>query len=299
MPEIRVTPFAEAGLGAYDTICMDINVLPGTTWRIEARGPGRLNHEDLQRTLNTAVAARFLGGNNDYMQLQGSTATLQYDCTLGVLTGGTITITQDYVDTTAFGVRYGRALPADRDTPTLERERIRQENARKAAATRDVAEKVARTTLERMLNEDQLKQLADHGYFDVIGNLGTRYRLYANAYSGNVYWIDETGYAAGNFCAHPDTAGRSLDGKRGRLPVSDSVIGQKLMLETDEVRFLSLANLFGGTYPPVVSRGQAGAAAFPPGMANGWIPLVGCECQACQTARHAEVPAAHGDRLPR
>lgn len=297
MPEIRVTPFAEAGLGAYDTICMDINVLPGTTWRIEARGPGRLNHEDLQRTLNTAVAARFLGGNNDYMQLQGSTATLQYDCTLGVLTGGTITITQDYVDATAFGVRYGRALPAARDAAVLEREQARLEQRRQTAVVRAAADKVARTTLERMLNEDQLKMLKECNCFEVIGNLGTRYRIEANAYSGNVYWIDETGFRAGNFCAHPDTAGRSLDGKRGRLPVSDSVIGQKLMLETDEAHFLSLANLFGGTYPPVVSRGQAGAAAFQP-VALGWIPLVGCECQACRATRCVEVPAALGDHLP-
>lgn len=294
MPEIRVTPFAEAPVGVDFTVCIDINVLPGTTWRVEARGPGRLHHEDLQRALNTAVTAQLLGGN--YAQLQGSVATFQYDCTLGVFTAGTITVTQDYVEATAFGTRFANALPTTRDVPLaaamLERERIRQEAARKSS----MAEKVARTTLERMLNEDQLKQLADHGYFEVIGNLGTRYRLYANAYSGNVYWIDETGFAAGNFCAHPDTAGRSLDGKRGRLPVSDSVIGQKLMLETDEARFLSLANLFGGTYPPVVSRGQAGAAAFLPA---GYAAIPGCECPWCQAVRGAEVPAAQRDRLPR
>lgn len=297
MPEIRVTPFAAAPVGVDFTVYVDINVLPGTTWRVEARGPGRLHHEDLQRALNTALERQRIP---DYMRLQGSTATLQYDCTIGVFTGGTIMVEAENVEATAFGDCYARTLPTGREVPinaaVLERERARQEEARKRDEARRVVEKVARTTLERMLDEDQLKMLKECNCFEVIGNLGTRYRIEANAYSGNVYWIDEAGFRAGNFCAHPDTAGRSLDGKRGRLPVSDSVIGQKLMLETDEARFLSLANLFGGTYPPVVSRGQAGAAAFLPA---GYAAIPGCECPWCQAVRGAEVPAAQRDRLPR
>jgi hypothetical protein len=86
----------------------------------------------------------------------------------------------------------------------------------------------AEELLRSCLTEVQQSQLQRHGWFEVTAASGRAYRVY-RGYAGNV--ISE----GQRFCIHgsPD------------LPDADQMLGQKLLIETDEATFLRIANASG------------------------------------------------------
>ena len=104
---------------------------------------------------------------------------------------------------------------------------------------RHVAMTRARSLLESVLSIEQREELKKHAHFHVCGSRGRRYRIKANGQSGNVELLDRNGRVQGRFCAHP----------AGYLPDADAWLAQMLALETDEDRFLRIANVHAGARP--------------------------------------------------
>lgn len=89
----------------------------------------------------------------------------------------------------------------------------------------------ARKLLRQSLNRLQKKQLEMFQYFDVISQTGKTYRIHFGR-SRNVKEMVGDKVVA-TLCAHP-----TLD-----CPNEDTMLAQKLMLETDEMAFLYIANI--------------------------------------------------------
>jgi hypothetical protein len=89
----------------------------------------------------------------------------------------------------------------------------------------------ARPLLEAWLSPVQLEQLRTSGYFDVIGSdSGKIYRVR----QGRLMNVDElgpSGIPLIHWCFLPE----------GHLPISDIMLAQKIALETDEKRTLTIA----------------------------------------------------------
>jgi hypothetical protein len=82
------------------------------------------------------------------------------------------------------------------------------------------------------LSAAQRDQLALFNYFDVIGgDTGTRYRIHFG-YLMNVEALDERGSGKRKLCFIP----------KGRLPVGDSMLAQKIALELFETEAVQVAN---------------------------------------------------------
>lgn len=99
------------------------------------------------------------------------------------------------------------------------------------------ATKRARDLLERSLDQKQRQALTSYGYIPVIGSLGTRYHLRI----GHVYnatWFKHSGVIGGELCGGPEVYLSTGE----YLPDEDYVLGQLLLLVTDEGEFLSHAN---------------------------------------------------------
>ena len=88
------------------------------------------------------------------------------------------------------------------------------------------AEKLLRSCLSPQ-QQDELERL--HHFHLIVGN--KRYRINRGR-SRNIQLIDETGKVVKHLCAHP----------REYVPDADTMLAQKLMLETDEESFLKIAN---------------------------------------------------------
>jgi hypothetical protein len=101
-----------------------------------------------------------------------------------------------------------------------------QEAKRKAASLR------AEHLLFTILTPSQVKQYTDDACFDVEVD-GRVYRLHSNSRSGNVVLL-ENGKPKFKYCAHPRDA--------HDVPIPDVLLGQLLMLQTNEPEFLRLAN---------------------------------------------------------
>lgn len=115
-----------------------------------------------------------------------------------------------------------------------ERARRREEQARilaKQAKASDRAEKL----LRECLSPRQAAELQRQGHFhvEVIGLNGAirRYRI-ERGRSGNVKQVDEQGRVLKRLCLHPIES----------VPDADTMLAQKLLLETDEEQFLQTAN---------------------------------------------------------
>jgi len=91
--------------------------------------------------------------------------------------------------------------------------------------------------LESILNEAQREHLREKKWFLVRGKSGTLYRV-RRGRAGNVDQLDAEGKVVDRFCAHPTMY----------VPDGDTMAGQKLMLETDDVAFQRLANSNGPGY---------------------------------------------------
>ena len=90
--------------------------------------------------------------------------------------------------------------------------------------------------LGSLLSKDQPVSLKDRNYFDleVTGRDGAvkRYRIHKGR-SGNVELLAPDGTPLRRYCAHPDLY----------VPDEDTMLSQKLVLESDEERFLRTANV--------------------------------------------------------
>jgi hypothetical protein len=93
------------------------------------------------------------------------------------------------------------------------------------------ADKTAEELLMSCLSKEQQAELRLHDYFHVVGARSGRRYCIKRGRAGNVSWRPSLGPAI-RYCIH-DSAG---------LPAADTMLGQKLMLETDEDEFLRIAN---------------------------------------------------------
>jgi hypothetical protein len=131
------------------------------------------------------------------------------------------------------------------ETPEQAAERGRREAERRrldeAARLETVrADERALALLVGILSEEQRRDLAAHGYFFVDAPSGRRYRI-DKGRSGNVKVIDRvTGVWVESLCIH----------QGDYVPVYDTMVMQKLLIETAEDEFRAVANITrrDGTY---------------------------------------------------
>lgn len=95
---------------------------------------------------------------------------------------------------------------------------------------RESAEARARELLERCLSLEEKARLRQHGHIVVCG-AKNRYRI-RQGRVGNVDVVGKNGIITGRLCAHPSAP----------TPDFDTMLAQKLMIETDEAAFLRIAN---------------------------------------------------------
>lgn len=139
---------------------------------------------------------------------------------------------------------------AERDAERLQAEHARIYTARQQelderARSRTEATERATALLLALLNTHQREQYEARHSFEVIGSHGTRYRINRGT-SGNVEWLTPDGVVGGQMCAHPTMRGNWL-------PEPDVHIGQMLALQTDEVAFVQLANMYYGRRPELAT----------------------------------------------
>jgi hypothetical protein len=89
--------------------------------------------------------------------------------------------------------------------------------------------------LRDWLSPGERAELENLGYFEVVGRKsGKRYRIYHEVLPPNVYEIDEVGRLMQGLCFVP----------AGDLVASDTMLAQKIALETNEQSALAVANRF-------------------------------------------------------
>lgn len=117
---------------------------------------------------------------------------------------------------------------------SVERERrermVRYNRGRARSLRLRVAERRARELLVAVLDPVQRADFeAEQGFRVIVGD--RRYWI-AHGYAGNICRVDDRGAKLDNYCVHGPS----------HLPTFDHMLAQKLLLETDEEGFLSLAN---------------------------------------------------------
>jgi hypothetical protein len=127
---------------------------------------------------------------------------------------------------------------------------IRAVKAAHAAQHLD-AETKSRILLREWLSPEQLVQYEARGAFEVIGSkTGKRYRIEERRQL-NVYELDRSGRDSHGWCFIPD----------GGLATGDVMLAQKIALETDEERVMTVALRF---------RTETGLARFVSWLAAIW-----------------------------
>lgn len=119
------------------------------------------------------------------------------------------------------------AAEAERAADPLALRRSKQERERDAARTK------ALTILCEHLTREQIAELVDRESFRVQSPRGVLYRI-DFGYARNVREIGEDGRVKASYCAHPSNA--------HEIPDCDTMLVQKLMLESHEDEFLRIAN---------------------------------------------------------
>lgn len=105
--------------------------------------------------------------------------------------------------------------------------------ARQAGEARVKANDRAKELLLSLLTPAQAATYAEHGWFEVRGKSGRRWRIRDRGQSGNVDLMPEIGdEREASYCAHPP----------GSLPAADAHLAQLLYLATDDDEFLRVAN---------------------------------------------------------
>lgn len=122
-----------------------------------------------------------------------------------------------------------RRVEAERRRVSIAREQVRRDRARAVAQRR--AERLLRSNLSKEQREeyDRLKR------FHVVGADGRLYRVHRQ-WSHNLEVVEETPdgrYITEQLCVHP----------RESVPTEDSMLAQKLMLETDPANLRRIANI--------------------------------------------------------
>jgi hypothetical protein len=107
-----------------------------------------------------------------------------------------------------------------------------QARQRDMAAVRKAASERAERLLVACLSSAQRGELTTAGWFEVQSSRGRRYRIRRGRVR-NVIEVDMLGRTLRTYCCHP------FDG----VPDADTMLAQKLMLETQEDEFLRLANV--------------------------------------------------------
>lgn len=115
-------------------------------------------------------------------------------------------------------------------------ERLDQLLARTRAAQAEAAKARAQLLLRENLTDQQKAELADKRFFTLTkidSATGERrhYRIHTGR-AGNVEQVDENGQRLARYCIHPKIS----------CPDEDTMLAQKLMLETCEPEFLRVAN---------------------------------------------------------
>ena len=105
------------------------------------------------------------------------------------------------------------------------------ENERRRATAAE-AEAAAERLLREHLDAEQVAQLERDRAFVVSVSSGRRYKI-KRGRQGNVVEIDARGRTLRKFCIHPDLY----------IPDPDTMLAQKLLLETDEAAFRRIANI--------------------------------------------------------
>lgn len=91
----------------------------------------------------------------------------------------------------------------------------------------------AEALLASLLDEDQFRSYLRHGWFDVTGSAGGRYRINRNGQAGNVDELAAEGdHRVASLCIHP----------YGGYPDADAHAAQYLALVTNEPGFRRTAN---------------------------------------------------------
>lgn len=134
-------------------------------------------------------------------------------------------------------------------TETAEYSAVRQ--ARLAACSR------AEELLLSLLTDEQAADYEQHGWFEVRGSKGGRWRIRDRGQAGNVDLMPEIGSERmASYCCHPPDS----------LPTADAHLAQLLHLVTDEDGFRRTANV-AYRRPAAALPGAAEKAAFPRGAA--------------------------------
>lgn len=152
-----------------------------------------------------------------------------------------VTIT-DYIPTDYVWVDWAgqQHLTAEQAAAQAAEQELRRQEQEKEYAKRLQkllkAQATARHLLESLLRPDQAATLKDRNYFDleITSRDGSRkrYRIHKGR-SGNVELLGPDGVPIRKYCVHPHLY----------VPDEDTMVAQKLMLETDEERFLKTANM--------------------------------------------------------
>ena len=89
----------------------------------------------------------------------------------------------------------------------------------------------AHRLFEEWLSPSQREQFRTTGYFDVIGSDSRKLYRVRKGFQMNVDELDRSGNLVSHWCFLPE----------GRLPICDIMLAQKIALETDETRTLTIA----------------------------------------------------------
>lgn len=127
---------------------------------------------------------------------------------------------------------------------TAEQQAAREEAERQAAEWHErdqqcireleAANKRAEELLLSLLTDEQAASYREHGYFEVRGSRGGRYRIRNRGQSGNIDLMPEIGEVRdASLCVHPP----------GMLPAADAHVAQLLTLVTDEDHIRRRANV--------------------------------------------------------
>lgn len=188
----------------------------------------------------------YASANATWLQWTGTTTSTQvsvrdiWDFWNQTQTGTASTIWQAWNSTSSGGPVVLPTVPA-REVSPEEQERLR---VRAAERTRmfNEAKARARTLLLDVLDQKQRAEFARHGSFTVETKDGTRlYRLRPNSAPVRIKGEDGSQWS---YCIHPEDS---------RYPAEDVTAALKLLLESDEERFLQIAN---------ASRVSGGASVY-------------------------------------
>lgn len=111
--------------------------------------------------------------------------------------------------------------------------RVREAQQRRVEVN-NRAEARAEALLLAHLTPEQAASYKQHRFFEVLTTCNGQLRRYRISYgwAGNIILLDDKGLPASKYCIHPTKA----------VPYADNLLAQKLLLETDEARFLQIAN---------------------------------------------------------